>query len=548
MDHTDASARAGSAGRAKAGRKPVALAAALCLLAAGCSSTDPLASRAWRIEPMLEVRHSTAGADAHYAMGRYYGGMQLWDKAIKAYAQAVVADPRHMEAHNALGAALARLGRHAEAEQALRRAVALGPEEAHLRSNLGYALLLADRPREALAELKIALKLAPHDLVARGNLRAAASRWQDLQALQPQAALASAAVGETVVGQPAEQAAAVPVAGDPVGAVVAELPGSAQAAPQAALHEGSQAVPQAALQEASQHAEPMRAAPKEGQPVHAEASPPVAAPAAAPVAVVMADSVGAPALVVHTAPAVSLQLQLEWQTSATALAPSLQVIDQPTVAAWRVSGTAAPDQNVAQATFSDALESEAASEAESEAAPSSAALVAFMPAAPGAAGTEAAPALEPAREAMLAHAQFLPHAANVRDAVLVSDAVTLPEPMAATAARMRLELSNGMGARGMAARLGQWLGLQGLPASRLTNQRPYTQQRTVVEYRAGHEANARSVAQALPTMLGVRFVQRAGLASDVRVVLGRDWQSVAGCLAARDHCGTANTLLAARRP
>jgi hypothetical protein len=93
-----------------------------------------------------------------------------------------------------------------------------------------------------------------------------------------------------------------------------------------------------------------------------------------------------------------------------------------------------------------------------------------------------------------------------------------------------LEVSNGNGIAGMAARVGSWLAARGMPTPRLTNQQPYAQRQTVIQFRAGHEEAARRLASLLPA--GARTAPQASpeLRSDIRVVLGRDWTQVARCL------------------
>jgi len=96
-----------------------------------------------------------------------------------------------------------------------------------------------------------------------------------------------------------------------------------------------------------------------------------------------------------------------------------------------------------------------------------------------------------------------------------------------------LEVSNGNGVPGMAARVGHWLERQGVPTDRLSNQQPYTQRLTVVQYRIGHEQAARHVAESLPANATAEPRPTPGLRSDVRVILGRDWVQTAACLVPR---------------
>ena len=157
---------------------PASAAAATCALlaAAGCATIEPEVSKAWKVEPVLDVSHTVQSAQGYYQLGRYYDGMRAWDKSIDAYRKAIAAEPSHIEAHNGLAVALAQRGRYAESEAAFREAIALSPDSSHLRSNLGYVLLLAGKPQEAVRELRAAVKADKTDVTAIANLREAV--WQ----------------------------------------------------------------------------------------------------------------------------------------------------------------------------------------------------------------------------------------------------------------------------------------------------------------------------------------------------------------------------------
>jgi tetratricopeptide (TPR) repeat protein len=107
------------------------------------------------------------------------------------------------------------------------------------------------------------------------------------------------------------------------------------------------------------------------------------------------------------------------------------------------------------------------------------------------------------------------------------DKVENPQPSA------RIELSNGNGVAAFAARVRGWLGWLGVKVDRLTNQRPYRQATTLVQYREGYEAQARELARQLP--LAAQLEARGDLdpRADVRVVLGHDFRAQAACLDTR---------------
>ena len=72
-----------------------------------------------------------------------------------------------------------------------------------------------------------------------------------------------------------------------------------------------------------------------------------------------------------------------------------------------------------------------------------------------------------------------------------------PAPANTPAPLARVEIANGNGVTGMAKRMKQALGRQGIAVSRLTNARPYRQLETTIEYRAGHAQSAEQLRDAL---------------------------------------------------
>ena len=86
----------------------------------------------------------------------------------------------------------------------------------------------------------------------------------------------------------------------------------------------------------------------------------------------------------------------------------------------------------------------------------------------------------------------------------------------------RLEVANGNGVNGMAKRIGSTLGQKGIAVSRLTNERPYTQQATKIQYRAGYEQAAESLKRAMNGHAVLVQASDLSAHTDVRLVLGRD--------------------------
>lgn len=86
----------------------------------------------------------------------------------------------------------------------------------------------------------------------------------------------------------------------------------------------------------------------------------------------------------------------------------------------------------------------------------------------------------------------------------------------------KLEVSNGNGVGGLAARVAGYLGRFGVSTGRLTNDSTFAQPTTVIQYREGYRTQAARIGSMLPKAVPV--VPAGTLRSDihVRVVLGRD--------------------------
>lgn len=96
------------------------------------------------------------------------------------------------------------------------------------------------------------------------------------------------------------------------------------------------------------------------------------------------------------------------------------------------------------------------------------------------------------------------------------------EPRRPGVQAFKLEVSNGNGVAGFAARVGGYLGRFGVSTGRLTNDSTFAQPTTVIQYREGYRTQAARIGAMLPKPVPV--VQAGTLRSDihVRVMLGRD--------------------------
>lgn len=130
--------------------------------------------------------------------------------------------------------------------------------------------------------------------------------------------------------------------------------------------------------------------------------------------------------------------------------------------------------------------------------------------------------LKQARDEAIADSMPRTHIRRLGPAMVevVRTAPVVAVTVAAGAPMPRLEISNGNGVTGAAARLARSLQAEGLQTVRLSNLRPFVVPVSHIEYPRGQQQTA----QALGKRLGLRLQQRAeGPAyADLRIVLGHD--------------------------
>jgi tetratricopeptide (TPR) repeat protein len=106
-----------------------------------------------------------------------------------------------------------------------------------------------------------------------------------------------------------------------------------------------------------------------------------------------------------------------------------------------------------------------------------------------------------------------------------------PQPRATSVPSFKLEISNGNGVLGLAKRVAGRLVGAGVRTARLTNQRPFDQARTEIQYREGHAAAAAALASRLQHPVQVKPKHDLASHVDVRLVLGKDVLSDVALLA-----------------
>lgn len=95
-------------------------------------------------------------------------------------------------------------------------------------------------------------------------------------------------------------------------------------------------------------------------------------------------------------------------------------------------------------------------------------------------------------------------------------------PAAAASKASRVEIANGNGIGGMARRIGKLLSARGILVARLSNERPYRQRATTIEFRPGYAAQAEALKLALRGNVALVEANIASPRADLRLVLGKD--------------------------
>jgi hypothetical protein len=146
---------------------------------------------------------------------------------------------------------------------------------------------------------------------------------------------------------------------------------------------------------------------------------------------------------------------------------------------------------------------------------SRAALPAPLPAVPAPAPvTTAAPA---------ARMELVQVAPQVYQLKLAERPAAAPVPGARLAARaFKVTIANGNGAPGMAMLARQLVNLHGIAVSRLSNERPYRQQQTQIQYPTGWHRQAQALKDALQGHAILVCDARLPANADLRLVLGKD--------------------------
>jgi hypothetical protein len=126
------------------------------------------------------------------------------------------------------------------------------------------------------------------------------------------------------------------------------------------------------------------------------------------------------------------------------------------------------------------------------------------------------------KQRIVAAASLVPQAPQQVPVPAAQKAAVAALPKANKVQMARLEIANGNGVTGMAKRFRSLLGQMGIPVDRLSNDKPYRQVATTIQYSPGFEKQAASLQKALQGK--AELASRQLQSSDVRLVLGKDAQ------------------------
>lgn len=129
----------------------------------------------------------------------------------------------------------------------------------------------------------------------------------------------------------------------------------------------------------------------------------------------------------------------------------------------------------------------------------------------------------PERMAQLELVQVVPNVYELKMPKLVEPIIAMPAVPAAPGPS-RLDVANADGTPGLARRVSVLLGQRGFPVARLSNERPFGQRTTRVQYRPGYALQAEALGKMIDGPVVLAPVASLASKADMRVVLGRDTQ------------------------
>jgi hypothetical protein len=125
------------------------------------------------------IRRVDGSADAHYRLALYFQERYRHKLAIDELQKAIHADPGHVKAFNAMGVSYDNLGDHETAILYYRRALLIDPRLDYVHNNLGYSCLLKGDLPEAVEAFQAAIALDGAEKRYRNNLGLAYAKMDE---------------------------------------------------------------------------------------------------------------------------------------------------------------------------------------------------------------------------------------------------------------------------------------------------------------------------------------------------------------------------------
>lgn len=444
----------------------------------GCAWTNP-ESQKWTVEPFQTIQHATNRPDGYYRLARYYQGQNRFDLAVEAYQKALAIDPKFFEAHNGLGTIYASQGKYEQALAEFNAVAVMAPQAAHIYNNIGYLKFIEGKYAAAISAFTTATSLDPGNQKARNNLNMALAK----------------------IDAPTQSNQSIAQATD-------NLPVNRPHADNDSSHVASAA-------KADQATLPL---PSPTLPVHAPKLNEAGQMASTPpktrgdIAYPSANKPAGNVVVTANAVKISGDLAPPAKPAQAIVNPPFAVLAKPNPKAMPVvllSGESVSTEKVTKVEPRTLVKNLSALSKDNAIPARTVKVTTIEKTAPI---TQLA-MVSPRAIGLKASADKLAPKQTVKSASLHG------------VRKYELEVSNGNGINHLAARFGSMLAAKGLPQANLTNQKPFNQARTVIQYRKGYLFEAARLNRHLRGIQHLAFVVESKDLpphTDVRLLLGRD--------------------------
>ena len=489
--------RARMQGGGKASLRSAALLGAVLL--GGCSTPAILAEQKTQVRGVVSMNGASTseGVSALYEKGKAHFVAGQLGLAVNEFQAALVEKPGSVAILNALAATYDRLGRFDLADRYYKQAIALDPKDPKTLNNIAFSLMLRGEPGRAVPLLNLANAETPSDSVIEANLSFAkmlSEKSRQQQAAEPKR-------------DDAEQAAA-------------------PAPSQVPLREQPTRIERRSLGVQELVLGKNDVEKKTGGFAAPGPTPVVTLLPSATVATAARDR-GTTAERADALPRVMTVSITEVEKGKATPAPLGRIERSPLDVLKIISSAEAAPIEVKPTVVTAPVDARPRSAAEANTSAGRAAHESIEP--PQLAAADLAPAASAQTGIERSSAKDAPAPTTVETALNVpppTDAAHEPSAAQAgaehrpSAGLCSVEVSNGAGRNGMAARFREFLDSHGLFVRRLTNDRTFANARTTIFYRSGHEEGAREIANLLSAPVGLEVADLDRC--DVRVRLGRD--------------------------